>query len=307
MELRWLTTFVTVVDERGFANAAAALYCSQPTVSGQIADLERELSTRLFVRDRRPVQLTQAGEVFLVHARSVLAEIEAARTSVSDIVGLTKGNIRLGAYPSATAGYIPELLHRFAERYPGIRIQLTELGGAFLHQAALDGEVELFLRQTMPPVDATLFAHAVLWQEDFKVVVHPDHPLGRRRSPVPPSVLLEHPLITTGKYHPDSLMAHPFWRSLGQRPTVSYEVSQPQSLIALVRAGMGVGVTTALALRVSETAGLKVRAIDSSDAVREVALYHPCRRPLSPAASALAQFIRHEAPLPPDCRPPGEA
>lgn len=271
-----------MVDERGFANAAAALYCSQPTVSGQIADLERELSTRLFVRDRRPVQLTQAGEVFLAHARSVLAEVEAARTSVSDVVGLTKGNVRLGAYPSATAGCIPELLRRFGERYPGIRIQLTELGGVYLHQAALDGEVELFLRQTMPPVDTSLFAHTLLWEEDFKVIVHPDHPLAGDDAPVPPSALLEHPLITTGKYHPDSLMAHPFWRGLGQRPLISYEVSQPQSLISLVRAGMGVGVTTALALHVSETAGLRVRSIDSPDAIREVGLYRPRRRPLSP-------------------------
>jgi DNA-binding transcriptional LysR family regulator len=304
VEFRHVHTFVAVVDEHGFANAAHALYCSQPTVSGHIADLERELGTPLFARDRRPVELTQAGEAFLVHARRLLREIEAAQHTVSAIVGLTQGSVRLGTYPSATAGFVPAVVRAFSSAYPGIRVSLVEAGGAQLPEMALENEVDLFLRQTLPPLEEAAFDHAGLWVEDFMVVAHPDHPIAQHRAPVSSDELLEHPLVTTGRFHSDSLMAHRFWADLPRRPAFAFQVGQPQSLIALVAANMGVGVTTELALRVSRTDGLVVRRLASPLAVREVAVYTPRKRVLSPAAGALAEFIRDPAHRPPGCRAP---
>lgn len=105
------------------------------------------------------------------------------------------------------------------------------------------------------------------------VVAHPDHPIAQHRAPVSSDELFEHPLVTTGRFHPDSLMAHRFWADLPRRPAFAFQVGQPQSLIALVAANMGVGVTTELALRVSRTDGLVVRRLASPLAVREVALH----------------------------------
>ena len=304
MEFRHVRTFVTVVDQRGFASAAHALYCSQPTISSHVAELERELGTPLFARDRRPVELTQAGEAFLGHARTLLREIEAAHHTVSGIVGLTRGTVRLGTYPSATVGFVPGVVQAFTAAHPGIQVSLVESGGAQLPDMALDHEVDLFLRQTVPPLDDSAFACDVLWREDFMVVAHPDHPLAREETAVPADRLLEHALVVTGQFDPDSLMAHPFWASLPRRPSFAFQVAQPQSLLALVAANMGVGVTTELALRVSRAEGLVIRRVASPLAVREVALYSPRRRSPSPAAAALTAFIRDPGRLPPGCRAP---
>jgi len=121
---------------------------------------------------------------------------------------------------------------------------------------------------------------------------------------VPADRLLEHALVVTGQFDPDSLMAHPFWASLPRRPSFAFQVAQPQSLLALVAANMGVGVTTELALRVSRAEGLVIRRVASPLAVREVALYSPRRRSPSPAAAALTAFIRDPGRLPPGCRAP---
>jgi len=299
MELRWVTTFLAVVDNHGFAAAAQALHCSQPTVSGQVSALEIALGTPLFDRDHRPVRLTPNGETFLPHARAILNEVEAARGSVADLLGARRGTVRLGTYPSATAGYVPELLKGFHEDRPLVRIHLSELGGAELGPAALAGDVELFLRQISPPLSSSVFENRMLWRERFKMVIHPDHPFARESGPVPAEVLLEHPLILTGRYQPDSLSTHGLWHSLGEPPTIAYQVSQPQSLIELVRGGLGLGITTQLALDVSHAEGLIVRDIDHPEAVREVSLYWVKGRRLSSAAAALRDYMLTEGPVPP--------
>lgn len=296
VELRWLTSFLAVVEHQGFANAAEALHCSQPTISGQVAALERDLGTPLVERSRRPVELTPAGQAFLPHARGILAGIDSGRGTVAQILGLQQGEVKLGTYPSATAGYLPHLLTRFTRRYPGIRVGLVELGGADLASAAMNREVDLFLRQTTPPLPETTFDRQPMWTEPFKVVIPPDHPFAKDPGPMAAAVLLETPIIVTGRFRPDSILTHPFWRSLGRLPTVAYEVGQPQSLIELARAGLGVGVTTQLALNVSNPHELVIRDIDDPQAVREVAVYTPRQRTLSPATHAMLQCMLTEAP-----------
>jgi DNA-binding transcriptional LysR family regulator len=298
MDIRSLRTFISVVENRGFAHAAEALHCSQPTVSAQIAALEEDLGAELFYRDRRPVQLTPPGEVLLTHARAILNELEAARGSVSDFLGARRGTVRLGTYPSATAGYIPLMLQQFKELYPQVKIHLIELGGAYMEQAATSGDVNLFIRQTTPPLSSTLFHNRPLWREDFKIVMPPDHELAQSSGPVAPADLLKHELIMTGRYQTEGILTHPFWHALGEPPNVIYEVSQPQSLIELVRAGIGVGVTTELALYVSRSDGLTVRSIAHPAAVRDVSLYWPRNRALSAAARALLDFMIGTADTP---------
>ena len=127
-----------------------------------------------------------------------------------------------------------------------------------------------------------------------------DHELAKETAPLSPQILLRHELILTGRHVPDSLVTHPFWRSLGERPNIIYEVIHPQSMIELVRARIGIGVLNQLALNVSRVDGLVARAIAHPEAVRNVSVYWLRSRALSAAARALLDFMIEEADVP-DC------
>src|SRR6266516_2896278 len=100
MELRQLAYFLAIAEERNFTRAAQRIPIAQPAISQQIGRLESELSEKLFVRDRRGIRLTPAGEALLPHARAMLAGAEHAREAVAalSIGELDAALIGLGRY-----------------------------------------------------------------------------------------------------------------------------------------------------------------------------------------------------------------
>ena len=95
MELRHLRHFVAAAEHLHFTRAAEALGVSQPTLSLQIRELERELKVPLFDRIGRSVRLTEAGEVFRRHAIRALREVESGQGAVGDLLGV-RGKLRVG-------------------------------------------------------------------------------------------------------------------------------------------------------------------------------------------------------------------
>ncbi|WP_020577046.1 LysR family transcriptional regulator [Actinopolymorpha alba] len=298
MELHWVTTFLAINEHKGFGRAADLLGYSQPTVSNHVAALERELGTPLLHRDRRPVELTQAGAAFLPHALALVREAEAAKGSVAEVLGLRRGSVSLGAYPSAMAAYVPGLLSSFRARYPGIAVRLLEMRANDLARAASSGEIELVLRPTRWPEPQDTLNGLPLWRERYMVVFHPTHALAKQDGPLPLDELADLDLILTGHGELES-PTHPIWRRLGRRPRLAYEVTQPQSLVELVRHGLGVGVTNELSLSVSATEGLGTRYLDTTAGVRDIWVWWSSDRTQSPAAKALLTCMRDGA------RPPG--
>lgn len=296
MEMIWYESFVAVVDHGSFSAAASVLRRSQPSVSAHIAALERDVGAELFDRRRRPVELTDPGVAFVPHARALLREVEAGRSSVAAVTGLHRGSVRLGSYPSASAAFLPDVLDRYSARYPGIDVKLLELGSIELEQAMVDGRVEVMLRPLTPPMSAQHVAHRLLWHEPLRAVVHPDHPFAQLAGPVSVDELLDHAIITTGRQRPESFDTHAFWAQIHSRPRIAFETTQPQTLISLVRTGHGVGVTNQLALQVSDTTGVRVVPIDDPDAQRAVAVHWIDGRLRSIAARMLLRTITETPP-----------
>src|SRR5574340_654634 len=97
MELRQLHYFMAVATHHNFSRAAEHVHVSQPSLSIQIGGLEKELGTRLFDRLGRNVVLTQAGELFLVHAERALQELDQAAQVVQELLGAKRGRLVVGA------------------------------------------------------------------------------------------------------------------------------------------------------------------------------------------------------------------
>ncbi|NLR60260.1 LysR family transcriptional regulator [Chitinophaga polysaccharea] len=121
MELRQLNYFVKAAELSHFTEAAAALYITQSTLSQQIRQLENELGIPLFDRIGKHVSLTEAGSVFLLHARQILLEVEKGKQAIQDLQHLLSGDLRIGVTYAFTSFLLPALA-TFPVQYPGIRM-----------------------------------------------------------------------------------------------------------------------------------------------------------------------------------------
>src|SRR5256885_9462314 len=118
MRLQQLRYFVAVAELRHFTQAADRIGVAQPSLSKQIHSLEADLGTALFARGRGGVTLTQAGETLLPLAIRIVADVDAARRAVQQVLGVRRGRVRLGATPSICVSIVPGLLHRFRAAHP---------------------------------------------------------------------------------------------------------------------------------------------------------------------------------------------
>lgn len=162
MELNWelCRMFYQVARCRNFSRAAALLFTSQPAVSRSMSALERELGCRLFIRNRRGVELTPEGRMFYAHVEAGYEQLRRGRELVAQAVGLQSGSIAIGATETALRGWLFPRLDRFHAMYPGVRLRLY--GGTSrqameaLKSGAIDFAVAAVSGGEFPPLRETM-------------------------------------------------------------------------------------------------------------------------------------------------------
>jgi DNA-binding transcriptional LysR family regulator len=298
--LDWLETFVAVVDSGGFSAAADTVHRSQSRVSSHVASLEQALGARLFDRRHRPVVLTDVGEAFLPHARAVLADLDRAQAEVDAVLGVVRGHVLLGSYPSASAAFVPGVLHAFTELHPEVSVDLSERPSLDLSGALETGQLHLALRPLVPHDHTGDLTFRALWREPLVAVFPPDHPLARLPAPLPLTELAAHPLVTIGGSAGRDVRfeAHVALRQLGCPPRIAWQTDQPQTLVNFVRTGLGVGITNALAMAVSDTAGVVVAEVGEPGDGRVAGVFWNPHRDTPRAARALLETILATPPPP---------
>jgi len=127
VHVRDLRYFVAVAEELHFTRAAERLFVSQPALSKQIRVLEEQLRVELFVRDRRNVSLTPAGEALLPAARELIAVWDAAQQAVADAAAAAAALLRIGFSTSVGRGLLPRIQQHFARVRPNWRLQLRQV------------------------------------------------------------------------------------------------------------------------------------------------------------------------------------
>jgi DNA-binding transcriptional LysR family regulator len=178
IELRHLRYFLAVAEELHFGRAATRLGISQPPLSQQIQRLEQELGTPLFERTRRRVALTDAGRALVEEARPILANVEGAITNVQRAGRGEMGVLTVAFAASVMFLELPQIIRRFRNEYPNVRLDLRELPTAMQLAGLRAGELDLgFARQ--PPHDPALKLETVL-REPLLIAVGKDHPLGAK-------------------------------------------------------------------------------------------------------------------------------
>src|SRR5919107_2980446 len=127
LDLRRLTVFREVAERGSFSAAALALDYTQSVVSHHVAELEREVGVTLLERGRRPVRLTPAGERLHAHAGTILGAVRAAETDLRAVAGLEAGTLRMGAFLTACASFVPAAIRAFSDKHPPVDVTLEQL------------------------------------------------------------------------------------------------------------------------------------------------------------------------------------
>ncbi|WP_153393848.1 LysR family transcriptional regulator [Ornithinicoccus halotolerans] len=279
LRLDRVRTFLAVVQHGSFSAAGERLYLSQSRVSAHIAELERVFGTVLFDRSRQPVGLTDAGRALLPHARAVLERLHAAQLELAQVEhgGLT-GTVTVGMYPSAAAYLFPRLVQALRAEHPGVTVRLWEGATLDLDPALLAGEVDLAVRPAAPePRGADRLKSARLWTEPLVAVLPP-------QDPAPDGGALEvadlagRPVVTIGSGDEGAAERQQFectqaFALAGVTPQVAFRTNQPQTLLAMVAQGLGVGVTNWLAVHTADHTGLRVLPVQGPGCWREVHLF----------------------------------
>jgi DNA-binding transcriptional LysR family regulator len=179
MELRQLRYFVAAAKYSNFTDAAKHLFITQPALSLQIAELEKELGVQLFVRKGRSVHLSPVGRVFWEEANAVLSRSEQAVQVARQASKGINGSFRVGFLSSPARSILPQITASFHAKHPNIALQLERYTYSALTQALENGTVDFGLMTAFnPSVLATkeLMFHK-LYTVEMCVLMHRKHAL----------------------------------------------------------------------------------------------------------------------------------
>lgn len=285
MELRQLVYFEAVARLGGFSRAAEQLHIAQPAVSAQIKRLEAELGARLFDRTTRRVVLTHAGELLLVRARSVLDQLDGARTDLDELAGVLRGHLRVAATPVVGSLDLPRLLAQFHRSYPDVTITLRSGLVAELLADVDSGAVDV----VVAPLHADLPAKYVgqpLVAEHLVLVT----PLGHRPGATLASVADE-PFVCLPAGSGLRAILVDAARAEGFEPRVPFETHSPASIRDLVAAGLGVALLAESAAR-APGPDVEVHELSPAPAHPAIGLIHSRRTELTPTARAWRRHLQ---------------
>jgi LysR family transcriptional regulator, cyn operon transcriptional activator len=250
-----LEYFVAAVEHGSFSAAAAALHVAQPSLSEQIRRLEDRLGVVLFVRTNRRLVLTDAGQLLLPRARSVLAAAEGVADVVRPVRTLTGGTVSFGTFSSAHHFLLVDLVSMFRARYPGVRVRLLGRNSAEVADAVRDGRLEAGL--VALPVDTQgLEVTRPVWTAD---VVYASTDPARVTSPVGIELLAGMPLVLPearwGEADPTRRQLSERARAAGVTLEPAIEVELPAAAVALAARGVGDAVVSRALLAATDAEG----------------------------------------------------
>lgn len=246
MDLRQIRQFIAVAEELHFGRAAERLNMTQPPLSQAIQALEADLGVQLLARTKRSVALTPVGKQWLDHARKVLADATALQATARRLAAGELGELRLAFVSTADYSVLPNLVARFRDAVPDVKVTLREATSDIQIAALLSGEIDAGM--IIAPESASFpsaLSYRPLLREPLVAVV-PESWITERRdgfaeATLSPDVLVASPLILFPRRSAPAFhdIVWNYYSERGARPMVHQEAIQMQTIIGLVAAGMG--------------------------------------------------------------------
>ncbi len=297
MEVHQLRCLLAVIEEGGFNRATTRLHITQPALSYQIKQLERELEVKLF--DRRPggVTPTEAGRLLAHHARNIMEAVREARRAVDNLSGGTTGEVRIGTINSIGIYFLPQVLWRLKQKYPNISLNVLYRHSSEVIDALLENRIDLALVAN-PSFDRRLQAETII-EEQVSLVCNRTHPLFGRKS-IRPAELKGLQFVSLSQESPTGRLVKDFMARLGISIEPVVSTDNVETVKRMVEVGMGVAflpdMVTSEDVSCSDDTGGKLYRLEvGKSLVRRIALVHWKNTELTRAASSFIDALKEHA------------
>lgn len=240
MELRHLKYFLAVAEELNFTKAAEKLCISQPPLSRQIVELETEIGARLFNRNNKKTELTEAGKYFEKEVTVLFQNIERITIKTQKIAQNVSGEFSIAYISSIYSGVISELIQHLKAAFPYVNFKLFEISTTKQISALEQGKIDLGIIRS--PVKSPKIKSELWFQDGFSVVYNKRNL--QINSEEEFSGLKDETFVFFNKdyaphYHEVLLELCAFY---GFAPKVVHESNNINSIVQLVKNGLGISI-----------------------------------------------------------------
>lgn len=291
MDLKQLRYFVHAAQARNLTAASSTAWITQSALSRQMKLLEDDLGVKLFERQARGIELTEAGLTLLAEARALLHQAERMKALVGAAASEPHGPLRIGAPPSLRPMLIAPLAARLVQQCPKVQVSIREGTSRAMRDALANGELDLIVVSNVEPLEP--FKVQPLARESLCWVGPPAAPLSMDK-PVQIRSVGREPLILTA--YPNSL------RQIVDRQLADAGIQHPPVLEAdmvpmmldLVRRGVGYAVLPCSAIQ-DQLLERRIKASPIRGALIEWVVVRSRERPDAASLRAAIDAIREIA------------
>ncbi|MCH5464083.1 LysR family transcriptional regulator [Levilactobacillus tujiorum] len=234
--------FQTIVQEQTFYRAAQTLNVTPSAISHSVNQLEKELGFPLFIRNRTGVELTPDGKTVLPLIQAIINAEDRLQQAAANINGMNAGSVRMGAFSSVCINWLPPIIRQFKQDYPEISINVEQADFSDIAAAVKTGRLDLGFSAL--PVSEKLTVLPLVKDEIYCIT--PTDFIPANRTTVTAADLIDQNFILQrGDYDKDTKAALDHYKI---RPNALRFSIDDQSILAMVEAGMGMGILPELAL-----------------------------------------------------------
>jgi LysR family hydrogen peroxide-inducible transcriptional activator len=293
MELSQLRHAIAIAETGNFTRAAERAHISQPSLSQQILNLEKEVGHKLFHRLGRKAVLTEAGTTFLERARKIIFEVENAAKELGDHPTLDR-RITVGAVPTIMPYLIAPVIARCREQHPNLVIHAREEFRHELVRGVVDGTLDLAV-VTLPAKDSRLAIEPLL-VEPLLLVVGKKHPFANRGE-INIDDLADETFVSMGDSSTLAAQIRGFFGDHNFTPKVGYRCAQVTTLKLFVAMGLGISILPQVARRPDDRGVLTYLRLTGTALTRELAIIRHPQRYQSRGAEQFLTALREQAKI----------
>lgn len=267
---RRLQVLRALADHGTVRAAAEALYLTPSAVSQQLGALEQETGHALLSRHGRRVRLTAAGELLAEHAKTVLAELERAESTLAACADGSTGKVTVAAFASAISQVVAGAIGELRERAPGVRLLVQDAEAHTSLMMLLAGETDIAISMEYSETarfDKDRLTRFGLYEEPFDAVLPPGHPLAEH-DVIEVSSLRDQEWIAPLPDNPCRVVAQACCEHAGFLPEITHACDDFHAVTALVAAGAGVALVPRTAI--GHEHEVRVRPLSGTPPTRRV-------------------------------------